>query len=137
MKNKYIIAMILSLIFITGTKAMDYLGWWKDTHQNLKNFWAQGMIDGLTWGNAMEEIKKIENKDARQRMMSYVYANIDKVDNTAVIRVMNDFYNDSANSQLHIGILFFPAAAKLLGYPEEEIKEGLEILRKASVNINK
>src|SRR5262249_59085085 len=69
------------------------------------------------------------SRDAWQRVSMRVYQGISQVDGAAVERGISELYADPANAQIHMSLLFFPAAAKLLGVPDSDIAEALRILR--------
>jgi len=70
--------------------------------------------------------------NASQRIVMQVHKNTSKVDAAAVTRVMSDLYKDPANAQIPNALLFFPAAARLLGVSESEISEALRIMRQST-----
>lgn len=119
------------LLTLISAWAKDYKSNWKDIDDNSKYMYYRGLISGISWRNTINEIelKGIKEKDSRQRLILYVTSNINRIDPQSVTRIISELYNDSTNAQLHPDIIFFPAAAKLLGYPENEISEVLRILR--------
>jgi len=125
------VAFLISISFICAA-AKDYKSNWSALDDGSKFMYYRGLISGISWQNAINKMQEAKEKDARHRLILYVIGNIERLDAQSVLRVISELYNDPSNAQLHPDVIFFPAAAKLLGYPEKELAEGLRILRAAS-----
>ena len=136
MKRIFLSLTIFFLLFSSNLQAEDFSSLWEKLDDDFNMVWMAGYISGLRGGKIATEAYQAIPKsslDSRQKLISFVLSKAQNIDAKSVVRVINDLYEDSANSQLHYQFLFFPAAARLLGYPEKEINETLILLRQSTV----
>jgi len=135
--RKKIIITLAFLAFVLSTdnlKAVDYAEFGKDSSADA--IYAAGMINGLSWSKTILGKKAISQalppKAIEGNMIAYVYSKCDNMDAKLVGPIMADLYKDPANGQLHPSLVFFTAAAKLLGFPESGIEKSLGVMRSGS-----
>jgi hypothetical protein len=111
--------------------AQDYFSLWSSQPADRRGGYLEGLIVGLKLSYPLARLQQEPESswDAWQRISMRVYQGVSQVDGAAVERAISELYADPANAQIHMSLLFFPAAAKLLGVPDSDIAEALRILR--------
>ena len=124
------LSLLLALTVSTGL-AQDYFSLWSAQPADLRVGYLEGLLVGLKLSHTLALLQQEPEAswDAWQRVSLRVYQDVSKVDGAAVERGISELYADPANAPIHMSLLFFPAAAKLLGVPDRDIAEALRILR--------
>src|SRR5262245_37038297 len=82
--------------------AEDWAAIWSNRSDTYGPAFMNGLADGLSWARTLskfaEKIPEAE-RDARQRLMYKVFSDSDKLNGSAVARVISSFYQDPANAQ--------------------------------------
>jgi len=136
MKRIFLFLTIFFLLFSSKLQAKDFFSLWQELGDDFNMVWMAGYISGLQAGKITTEAYQVIPKsslDSRQKLISFVLSKAQNIDAKSVVRVINHLYEDSTNSQVHYQFLFFPAAARLLGYPENEINKTLILLRQSTL----
>jgi len=90
MKKAMVLAVILIMLPFMSIWAEDYKAQWQSSDDSYHVIYYNGLTSGFSWWNAITELMVIKEKDARQRLMSYVITNIHKVDPQSVARVASE-----------------------------------------------
>jgi hypothetical protein len=122
---------LLLTLTVSTVLAQDYFSLWSSQPADLRAGYLEGLLVGLKLSHtlAMLQNEPESSWDAWQRVSLRVYQEVSQVDGAAVERGISELYADPANAPIHMSLLFFPAAAKLLGVPDSDIAEALRILR--------
>jgi hypothetical protein len=122
---------LLLALTVSTVLAQDYFSLWSSQPTNMRVGYLEGLIVGLKLSHTITMLQQEPESswDAWQRVSMRVYKEVSQVDGAAVERGISDLYADPANAQINMSLLFFPAAAKLLGVPDSDIAEALRILR--------
>ena len=135
MKRIFLLSAVFLASLVSTSFAKDYASGWLSGGEAGKAYnqmFVKGFGQGISWAKTFVEfIKTVPRSDwdTRQRVMFHVFSNADKVDDSAAERMMTSLYTDPANAQIHRNLIFFAAAAKLLGVPQNEIDETLRLFR--------
>jgi hypothetical protein len=131
MTKPLLLLSLLLALTVSTVLAQDYLSLWSSQPANMRAGYLEGLTVGLELSHTLARLQQEPESswDAWQRVSMRVYQDVGKVDGAAVERGISELYADPANAQIHMSLLFFPAAAKLLGVPDGDITEALRILR--------
>lgn len=116
------------LIYACENDADNYESKWDKLSDASKNSYCGGMISGISWATPLHNDYESMNK-----LMFDVLTNVETLDHRAIAKNISELYKDPANAQLHYELLFFPAAAKLLGYSEKDVAILLRIFRSVKI----
>ncbi len=136
MKRIILIASIIFVSLVSRSFATDYASIWflgdGETAKIQNQFFVKGFTQGISWAKTFSEFVQTvppSKWDVRQRLMFNVFSNTKKIEASAVEHIMSSLYKDPVNTQIHPNLIFFAAAAKLLGFPENEVAETLRLFR--------